>query len=231
MAVPRRQPIVCLVTDRRRLGEGARDGAGPVVTRLVAVIAAAADAGVDLVQIREPDLDDRQLLDLVGRAVAITRDTPATVLVNDRPDIALLAGAGGVHLKDDGMPAARVRALGPPEWLIGRSVHQLAAAQRADAEGVVDYLLLGTIFASASKPGRRPLGVDRLRVVAGAVSCPVLAIGGVGVAESAAVASSGAAGVAGIGLFQPGPGAPATDDIAARVRAVRVAFDKGRTLV
>ena len=81
---------------------------------LVALIGEAARAGVDLIQIREPDLDDRALVTLARAAVAAVRGTPARVIVNDRADVALAAGAAGVHLRGDSMPGrARARDDGP----------------------------------------------------------------------------------------------------------------------
>ena len=158
-----------------------------------------------------------------------TRATSARVVVNDRPDVALAAGADGVHLKDDARSAPRVRALGPRGWIVGRSIHDVPTARRATQCGAVDYLLAGTVFASASKPGRPPLGLDALRDIVRASSRPVLAIGGVTVDDGAAVAATGAAGVAGIRLFRCGPSSRRAR-IAERVQVLRAAFDRGRTL-
>ncbi len=223
--------LICLVTDRRALTTAGTGDEDLAARQLLDLIADCADAGVDLVQIREPDLSDRGLLALVRGAVDRTRAAGARVIVNDRPDVALAAGAAGVHLKDDERSAVRVRALGPRRWIVGRSVHDTAAARRAGASGAVDYLLAGTVFASASKPGRPSLGLAALREIAGAVGRPVLAIGGVRVADAAAVAATGAAGVAGIRLFRSAPAADRGMRIAARVQALRAAFDSGGTLV
>ena len=217
--------LVCLVTDRRVLADTAGDEAG-AERQLLDVISDCADAGVDLVQIREPGLSDRGLLGLVRAAVDRTRATRAQVLVNDRPDVALAAGAAGVHLKDDGRSAARVRALGPRDWIVGRSVHDVAAARRAEESGAVDYVLAGTVFRSASKPGRQPLGLEALRDIVHACRRPVLAIGGVAVADGVAVAATGAAGVAGIRLFRFDSSAERRLRLATRVQALRAAFDR-----
>ena len=224
-------PLICLVTDRRVLTAAATGAEAVALPQLLEVIADCADAGVDLVQIREPDLNDRSLLTLVRGAVDRARTTTARIVVNDRPDVALAAGAAGVHLKDDGRSAKRIRALGPPQWIVGRSVHDQAAARRAAESGAVDYLLAGTVFRSASKPGRKPLGLGALRAIVRTVSRPVLAIGGVDVADAAAVARAGAAGVAGIRLFRLGPARDRRVLIAARVQALRAAFDSGGSLV
>ena len=209
-------PAICLVTDRRVLAGDTNDD-GVAVERLLEVIGACSDAGVDLVQIREPGMTDRRLLALVREAVARTRGTRARVVVNDRADIALAAGAAGVHLKDDARDASRIRALGPAGWLIGRSVHDADTA-RAVAGGDIDYLIAGTVFTSASKPGREPLGLDGLRAIVGAAApCPVLAIGGIGVDNVREVAQTGAAGIAGIRLFR-------TDGVAECVTRLRATF-------
>ena len=221
-------PVICLVTDRRVLTGGAPRDDGAAVERLLGVIGECGDAGVDLVQIREAGLSDRRLVELVRRAVERVRGTPARVLVNDRADVAVAAGAHGVHLKDDGRSPARVRSLGPPDWIVGRSVHGLEGALRADRSDAVDYLLAGTVFATPSKPGRLPLGLHALCAIAGAVTRPVLAIGGVGVAEVEAVASTGVAGLAGIRVFRASTATSGAPTIAARVEAVRDAFRRGR---
>ena len=228
-ALPSRA-LICLVTDRWALTDAVAGDESPALRQILQVIADCADAGIDLVQIREPGLCDRRLLGLVRGAVDRTRTTAARVIVNDRPDVALAAGAGGVHLKDDARSAARVRALGPRDWSLGRAVHDVAGARRAAESGAVDYLLAGTVFRSASKPGRPALGLDALRDVVRASTRPVLAIGGVGAADGPAVAATGAAGVAGIRLFRFAPSSARRGRIAARVQALRVAFDRSGAL-
>ena len=221
-------PVICLVTDRRVLADAVPGEDDAALERLLEIVGHCADAGIDLVQIRETRLSDHRLVELVRRAVERVRGTRARVLVNDRADVAVAAGAHGVHLKDDGRSAARVRALGPPRWIIGRSVHGLDGALRADRSDPVDYLLAGTVFATPSKPGRAPLGLEALHAIAGAVACPVLAIGGVGVAEAGVLASTGAAGLAGIRLFRADTTPPGAVRIATRVQALREAFARGR---
>src|SRR5262245_51608775 len=104
-----------MVTDVGRL-EGDRQA------QLTERVTAAASAGVHLVQVRERDLDARPLTRLVARLVEAVRGTRARVLVNDRIDVALAAGAHGVHLRGDSVPAPRARQLAPPPFIIGRSV-------------------------------------------------------------------------------------------------------------
>lgn len=186
-------PVICLVT-----GGAAR----PETTGLVERLRAAADAGIHLLQIRERQLEARPLFELVRAVVAAVEGTPARVIVNDRADVALAAGAHGVHLRGDSPSAARVRSLVPHGFVIGRSVRSAAEAQAAAAGGGLDYLLFGTVFATASKPGVPAAGVDALATAVSATSLPVLAIGGVTAARVVEVARSGAAGVAAISLFE-----------------------------
>jgi thiamine-phosphate pyrophosphorylase len=186
------RPVICMVTPPVSTADE-----DPLIERLTA----AAHAGVQLVQVRQPQLDGLTLTRLVERAVRAVAGTPARVIVNDRVDVAIAAGAHGVHLRGDSVPAARVRAIVPPAFVIGRSIHTSNEAVTAERAGGLDYLVFGTVFATASKPGVAPAGVERLAEVCAAVALPVLAIGGIAAGTMAAVARAGAAGFAGIGLF------------------------------
>ena len=216
--------VLCLVTDRRRLAPDGPD----CLDRLIDLIERAAGAGVNLVQIRESNLDDRTLTEVVSRAVERTAPTQTRVLVNDRVDVAVSAGAAGVHLRHDSCPAERVGSLCPDGLLVGRSVHTVDEAERVAQSGAVDYLIMGTIFESVSKPGGAPVGLGVLREVVGRVPLPVLAIGGVTVGRAESVARTGAAGIAAVGEFAAaGSGSGlALDDVVSRFRE---AFDKGRS--
>lgn len=232
--MPRLRPdgraIVCLVTDRRRrAAESPADGAA--CEALVELAGGARRAGVDLIQVRERCLTDRALLGLVERIVAVTRGSETRVVVNDRIDIALAGGAAGVHLPSSAPPASRVRAMVPPSWIVGRSVHRLEEARRVEAAGGVDYLVCGTVFETPSKPGHDPIGVAGLSAVIRGVALPVLAIGGVSMANASAVAGAGAAGVAAIRLFADISRREEPSDLCRCVDALRDVFDKGRGLV
>ena len=189
--------ILCFITNRRPYGADdhtARE-------RLLEAIGAAARAGVDLIQIRERDLEDRVLLPLVRGAMARAAGTAARVLVNDRADVALAAGAHGVHLRADSFPAASVHGIAPA-LVVGRSVHSSEEALAAEAQGGCEYLLAGTVFPTPSKPQEHPLlGIDGLRRLCEAAGLPVLAVGGMTVEHARAVVGAGAAGIAGIRLF------------------------------
>jgi thiamine-phosphate diphosphorylase len=219
-------PIVALVTHGERLAARRQWRPEEIESRLVAQVRAAALAGVDLVQVRELDLETDALVRLVERAVAAVRGTEARIVVNDRYDVARAAGAHGIHLRGDSYPAARVRSGAPPGFLIGRSVHDPDEAAAVVQAGGIDYLVFGTVFQTASKPaGHVPAGLEGLvAVVRAAGRVPVLAIGGVSVESAPRLALAGAAGLAAIGLFLPGEvGAGRT--IADTVAALRVAFD------
>lgn len=205
--------MICFVTDRRRAPD-------PSSAYLLNRITLAAVAGVDVIQIRERDLSDRDLLALVRGALDAVRGTAARILVNDRVDIALAAGAAGVHLRSDSADSTRVRAIVPPGFLIGRSIHDPGEAATARD---CDFLLFGTVFTSAGKPaGHRVAGLDALRAACAQSRVPVLAIGGVDETNAAAVAAAGAAGIAAVGIFMAdGPVA----SLVSLVRAIRTAFD------
>ena len=186
----------------------------------------AACAGVDLIHIRERDLEDRELVALARDAVRVVRGTAARVVVNDRFDVALAAEAAGVHLRADSPAAARVRSVAPAGFIVGRSVHDEEEAAALAAAGGCDYLTFGTVFTSASKPaGHQPAGLAALRRVCAGVRLPVVAIGGISVERAAAVAAAGAAGVAAISLFVE------AHDLGATVRALRQALTPDREVV
>jgi thiamine-phosphate diphosphorylase len=176
---------------------------------------------VDLIQIRERGLEDRDLLALTLQIRHATSDTTARIVINDRVDVALAAGVDGVHLPARAIPAARVRPIVPERFLIGRSVHSEEEAAAAARDGGCDYLIFGSVFDSASKPsGHVPAGLDALRRVSALVKLPVLAIGGVTWSRVPEIVKTGAAGIAAIGLFAH------TDEAQLReaLRGARISF-------
>ncbi len=151
--------------------------------------------GVDMIQIREKDLAARNLFDLVRRIRDIAAGSKTRILVNDRLDVALAAGVDGVHLPSNGLPAERVRSM---VQLLGVSTHTMDEAIRAERAGV-DFVVFGPVF---DTPGKRPVGLEPLRAVASQLKIPVLAIGGINEENSQQILDAGAAGIAGIRLFQ-----------------------------
>ena len=157
---------------------------------------ALASAGIPAVQLREKDLPDRAVYELLRE---LRRALPATrLLANGRADLAIAAGADGVHLPADGIPTAILRRRFGDALLIGRSTHTVDDVAR-EAQSGADYVTFGPVFASPGKG--EPIGLDALAAAA-EQGIPVLALGGVGIAELPRVATAGAAGAAGIRLFQ-----------------------------
>jgi thiamine-phosphate pyrophosphorylase len=178
-------PIVMLVTDRHACGD----------RRLEDVVEAAVGGGVNVVQLREKDLS---AADQYGLALRLRKlvGHQALLLVNDRVDVALAAGAHGVQLGGHGLPCDIARTLAP-NLLIGRSVHDATSAGVAVASSA-DLLVVGTMFASRSHPGLSPAGPSLIRKVAALSTVPLIGIGGITAANATQVISAGASGVAAI---------------------------------
>lgn len=192
--------VVTMVTERGHLG----------VAALLERAARAARAGVDAIQVREKDLTDRALRELVSAVVAAAAGTGTRVFVNGRPDVALAAGAVGVQLPEEGLAVADVKRAFP-SLTVGASCHSVEAVRRAAGEGA-DFVLLGPVFAT---PGKEEwvLGTAVLAAATAAVAVPVHAIGGVTPARVPALRAAGASGGAAIRPFLEAP-----DDI---IRAFR----------
>ncbi len=160
-----------------------------------------AESGIDGLQVREKALSDREVWRLVTSARRAF-PPPGRLLVSSRPDLAAAGDADGIQLPVDGLPLAAARALIGPRRLIGRSTHSLAEVRAAQVEGA-DFVLFGPIFPTPSKAGwLAPRGVSSL-VEATKLGVPVIALGGIGRGEAAAIRDAGAWGLAGIRLFQP----------------------------
>lgn len=191
---------LCLVTNRSLVAPDARTPAAELAA-LERWLDEALDADLDLIQLRERDLDARALVRLARDLVERRGARPVRLLVNDRADVALAANADGVHLRADGPAVPDVRALSRTRWVVGRSVHTLDEIR---AHATADYLLFGTVFPGGSKgDAARTQGLDALKRAAAASTVPLLAIGGITPERSAAVVAAGAAGVAAIGAFLP----------------------------
>lgn len=163
---------------------------------LIETVRRAADLGIELVQIREKGLSAGSVLQLALRALETVCGTATKILVNERLDIALAAGAHGVHLTSASIPVTAVRKFVPEGFLCGVSAHSVDEVKAA-RDGGADYVILGPIF---STPGKdQPLGVKRLREICAAVDpFSVIAVGGVDDSNVDEVLASGAAGFAAI---------------------------------
>ncbi len=175
-----------LVTDRRWAGERS----------LAEIVRAAVAGGVTCVQLREKNLDTREFIRMAEELLGVLKPARVPLIINDRVDVALAAGADGVHLGQIDMPIAVARRLGPPGWVIGVSAESLADAVAAEQAGA-DYIGVSPVFATPTKTDTAPpLGLDGLRAIRAAVQTSLVAIGGIHSGNAAEVITAGADGLA-----------------------------------
>jgi thiamine-phosphate pyrophosphorylase len=177
-----------------------------------------ADGGACVLQLRMKDAAARDVMALARVLVPWCRDRALPFIVNDRVDVALVAGADGVHLGQEDLPLAAARALAPAGFVIGVSTHDEAQA-RAAVDGGADYIGFGPCFTTSTKRNPDPVvGVDRLARICAASRVPVVAIGGITLDTVAQVAAAGASAAAIIRAVN------AAADVTAAARAVAAAF-------
>lgn len=173
------------------------------------VVTECVDAGASAIQFRDKTADSRALTTTAARLRAITKSAGATLIVNDRLDVALATGADGVHLGPDDLPLPAARDIAPPDFIIGYSTDDPEEARRAAAAGA-DYLGVGAVFGTRSKPGlaNEAIGPDRVRAVREASRLPCLGIGGITLQNAPEVLDTGA-GIAVLStvMSAPDPGA------------------------
>jgi thiamine-phosphate pyrophosphorylase len=186
---------------------------------LLAAVERAVAGGVDWVQLRDKSSSAAAVFAQAGRLLAATRPTHARLSVNDRLDVALALQVDGVHLAGQSLPVRPAVELAAGRLLVGRSVHGLDEARQAAADGA-DYLTFGHIFPSTSKPGLPPRGLIQLAELVDTVDVPVLAIGGITLANLDEVLATGCAGIAVISAIL------SAHDPRAAAAALREALDR-----
>lgn len=213
-----REPILCYVTDRLSLRATLQESAHEALLKKIEELSA---GGVSWIQLREKDMGGKDFAKLAREALSRISGEPHSpptgtraetrVILNDRVDVALTENAGGVHLGENSLPAEQARRMLlafraghaiRQDFLIGVSCHSLEAAQTAASSGA-DYIFFGPVFATPSKVAYGPSqGMERLAEVCKSVTIPVLAIGGITLANASECLSAGASGIAAIRLFQ-----------------------------
>lgn len=197
------------ITDRRAL---------PAGVTLAQAVEAALDGGVTCLQLREKTASAGEILTLARTLLPLCRARKVPLLINDRVDIALAAGADGVHLGQDDLPLPEARALLGPDRILGATAHTVEEALRAQAEGA-DYLGVGAMFPTGTKTDTVPTSADTLKAICAAVSIPVVAIGGVNAQNLPTLAGTGIAGAAVVSAIF------SQSDLTAAARTLRTAAD------
>jgi thiamine-phosphate pyrophosphorylase len=157
---------------------------------LAAFIADCVAGGVDVVQLRDKELDAKPLLARAAVAAAVCRDLGVPFILNDRPDLALEAGADGVHVGQDDAPVALARRIMGPDAIVGLSTHGPADLEGAAAEDVT-YISAGPVEATPTKPGRAGTGLGYVTQASARSSVPVYVTGGVTPEKIPALTSAG----------------------------------------
>jgi len=180
------RPFLYPIVDVEALGDRAL---GPAVAALVA-------GGAKIVQFRAKGLADRRFLDLAAEALAAARAGGAMLIVNDRPDVAVILGADGVHVGQNDLAPSQIRPLLPAGSLLGVSTHDVGQLEWAAGEPV-DYVAIGPVFPTRTKADPDPVvGLEMVRRARALSAFPLVAIGGITEASARAVVDAGADGVA-----------------------------------
>ena len=200
MSLDLEKPIIYLITNGQTTSSTTPESAD--FLRLLNLVEAAVDAEIPLLQIREKKLSARVLFELTIRAVKLVQGSSTRLLVNDRADIAVAAGAEGVHLTSASLPAGAIRQTYGPELIIGVSTHAVAEAQAAKSGGA-DFVVFGPVFETESKRVfGEPQGPEKLAEVTASVpELPVIAVGGISLGNFQQCLEAGAAGIAAIRLL------------------------------
>jgi thiamine-phosphate pyrophosphorylase len=176
---------------------------------------AAVRGGVDVLQLRDKTLDDDGLV----AAAREFREAGALFILNDRPDLVETCGADGVHVGQDDASPAEARSLVGPDRIVGRSTHAPGQADAADADADVDYLAVGPVHETPTKPGRPAAGLDYVAYAARTVRKPWFAIGGLDAWNVGAAVERGASRIVVVRAIADAP------DPEAAARALRTALE------
>ena len=170
-----------------------------------AVASTMLDGGVTLLQLRGKTASDARLAEAAREILAVTRPRGALLVINDRPDVALVVGADGVHVGQDDLPPRDTRTLVGPRLILGLSTHDLAQVEAAQDEPI-DYIAFGPVFVTHTKAQPDPVvGLELLSRARRATRRPLVAIGGISIANARAVVHAGADGLAVVGALLAAP--------------------------
>ena len=186
-----------------------------------AFLSAALSGGVDIVQLRMKERPDQEIVAAARRFERICRDHGALFILNDRPDLVVAAGADGAHLGQDDMPVTAARELVGPDRLVGLSTHSRAQVDRALAASV-DYIGVGPVYTTPTKPGRPAVGLELVRYAAAHAEVPFFAIGGIDAGNARLVRDAGASRIAVVRALTE------TADPGNAARELRAAIDSDR---
>jgi thiamine-phosphate pyrophosphorylase len=175
--------------------------------------------GVDVVQLRDRSLDDGEVVAAARAFRAAADEAGALFMLNDRPDLVVACEADGVHVGQEDATPAQARAAVGPERIVGRSTHAPAQADAAAADPDVDYLAVGPVHATPTKPGRLPAGLDYVSYAARTVDKPWFAIGGLDAGNAHEVVERGATRIVVVRAITE------SDDPEAAARALRAALE------
>ena len=192
MKIKTNKPIIYLITE----GAATRENFPSQSQRVLDIIRRAVRQKVALVQLREKKLDARQIYELTAAAVRLAENSATKILVNDRADIALAAGASGVHLTEKSLAAEIIRREFPADFIIGVSAHTMKKAAFAKTQGA-DFVTFSPIFATPGKGAAQ--GLEKLREVCETLApFPVIALGGIDETNYRTVLANAASGFAAI---------------------------------
>ena len=159
--------------------------------RLVPVLRALIQGGVDLIQLRAKKETPAEILEMARELAPVCREAGIPFILNDHPELVREAGADGAHVGQDDLSVAEARRLAGPDALIGKSTHSLDQALAAALE-TPDYIGFGPLFATPTKPDYTPIGTEEIRTVHAALNLPIFCIGGVKLSNLPAVLAAGA---------------------------------------